>query len=432
MRFSLGVCAALAAALSFNAFGQGPTGVPVIAAPAQAIALAYERSPALRSAAASRQGVDADGLAAPIRPNPEASLTVENFGGIGGVGAYRGARSVETTLGFSQRLELGGKRPARIDLASRNSAVADLELGAARLDLTRDVMLALVEAEATARNARLEQDRVRLAAETARIASARVDAGREPLLQSRRSELNLATTNIAVERAKREAATALRNLAVVIGLPRVELAVRQPWYDEITGASRSTPQGDPIHRISANPDFKKIDIVVAQQEANVRLQHANGVPDVTVQGGMRRFQEGRETAFVASASIPLPFNDRNQAGIARAQADLRRAEAEAARARETLIASLLTAEQGLDEAQRAVQMLRRKAIPAAEQGARLASNGFAEGKFTYLEASDAQRALSDVRSQLNELMREFHTRRAEVQRLRGLGPDLATSGASVR
>jgi len=432
MRLTYCVCAALAVALSFDAFGQGPVGVPVIATPAQAIALAYERSSALRSAAASRQGVDADGLSAPLRPNPEVSLTVENFGGIGGVGTYRGARSVEATLGLSQRLELGGKRPARIDLASRNSAVADLELDAARLDLARDVTLALIEAEATARNVRLEQDRARLASDTARIASARVDAGREPLLQSRRSELNLTTANVAVERARREAATALRNLAVVIGLPRVELAARQPWYDEIIGATQAAVQGDPFHRIATNPDFKKIDFVVAQQQSNVRLQQANGVPDVTVQGGVRRFQEGRETAFVASASIPLPFSDKNQAGIARAQADLRRAEAEAARTREVLIASLLTAEQALDEAQRAVQMLRRKAIPSAEQGAKLASNGFAEGKFTYLEASEAQRALSDVRSQLNDLMREFHSRRAEVQRLRGLGPDLSINGASTR
>jgi len=432
MRLITGVVATLAVALSPHARGENVSIALSIASPGQAVALAYTNSPALRGAAASRQGVDADGLAAPLRPNPEASLTVENFGGIGGVGAYRGARSVETTLGIAQRLELGGKRTARIDLAARNSGVAGLEFEAAKLDLARDVVLALVDAEATNRNVRLEQERARLAAETTRIALARVDAGRDPLLQARRAEVVQTTANIAVEKARREAAIALRNLAGLVGVASVGLASRQPWYDDL---GRIPPLPSPDHstqRLSGNPDFQKLEHLVAQQQANLRLQHANGVPDVTLQGSVRRFQEGRETAFVAGASIPLPFNDRNQAGIARAQADMMRAEAEVQRARDTLITALVTAERGMESAWRAAQILRQRALPAAEQSAKLAINGFAEGKFTYLEASEAQRALSDARSQLNDSLREFHTRRAEVRRLRGLGPDVAIDGAPAR
>jgi len=432
MRLAIGVVAAFVAAFSPPSRGENIPGTLVITSPQQAVALAYASSPALRGAAASRQGVDADGLAAPLRPNPEASLTVENFGGIGGTGTYRGGRSVETTLGIAQRLELGGKRTARIDLATRNSGVAGLEFEAAKLDLTRDIVLALVDAEAASRNVRLEQERARQAAETARIALARVDAGREPLLQARRAEVAQATANIAVEKARREAAVALRNLATLVGVAGVELASRQPWFDDLGRAPPLPSPGNTSQRLSRNPDFQKLDHVVAQHQANLRLQHANGVPDITLQGSVRRFQEGRETAFVAGASIPLPFNDRNQSGIARAQADLLRADAEATRARDTLGTALVTAERGVEAAWRATQMLRQKVLPAAEQSARLAMGGFAEGKFTYLEASEAQRALSDARSQLNESIREFHTRRAEVQRLCGCGPDFTVNGAPAR
>lgn len=406
----------------------GLAGTIVIASPEQAVAAALARSPALRGAEASRQAVRGDALQAPLRPNPEASLVVENFGGIGGRGDYRAGRAVETTLGVSQRLELGGKRAARIGLAGRTGDVAGLEYEAARLDLARDVVTALADAAAAARNVGVEQERTRLAAETLRAARGRVEAGKEPLLQARRAEVARATAEVAAERARREAEVALRNLAVLIGAPRVELAPRQTWFDNVGPAPRPPLPADPLARMAANPDLARLDAAAAQQRANLSLQRANAIPDMSVQGYVRRFQEGRETAFVAAASIPLPINDRNQGGIARAQAELLRAELEVERSQLALAASLTTAERRTELAWRAVQSLRRDALPAAEQAARFAAGGFAEGKFGFLEVLDAQRALSDARAQLNDALREFHARRAETERLRGQDPGALPAG----
>lgn len=413
---------AAAPAVAQSPPARGQSGVVVIVSPDQAVSAALARSPVLRSAEASRQAVRGDALQAPLRPNPEASLSVENFGGIGGRGEYRGGRSSESTLGISQRIELGGKRSARVEFASRNGDMAALDYEAARLDLARDVVAALAEAVATARNVTVEQERLQLAIETVRISRGRVEAGREPLLQSRRAEVTRATAEIAVERARREADVALRSLALLIGSSAVELAPRQSWFDNIGPTPRPPLPADPFARTLANPDLAKLDVAVTQQRANLALQRANAVPDVTVSGSVRRFEASRETAFVASVSIPLPVSDRNQGGIARAQAELLRAEVEAERGRLTLATSLTTAERQAELAWRTAQRLRRDALPAAEQAARLASGGFAEGKFTFLEVLDAQRALSDTRSQLNDVRREFHARRAEVERLRGQQP----------
>lgn len=404
------------------------TGTVVIASPGQAVAEALARSPVLRGAGASREAVRGDALAAPLRPNPEASVVVENFGGVGGRGNYRGGRAIETTLGISQKVELGGKRDARIDLAGRTGEAAGLDYDAARLDLVREVVTSLANAEAAFRTIAVERDRARLAAETLRIARGKVDAGKEPLLQARRAEVTRATAEIAVDKATRDAETALHAVAVLLGVPRVELAPRRTWFDEIGPVPLQPLPADPLQRVAANPDFLKLEAVIAQQRANISVQRANAVPDVTLQGYVRRFEEGRETAFVAGASIPLPFNDRNQAGIARARAELLRAEAEADRGRLAIAASLTAAERQTELAWRSAQSLRRAALPAAEQAARLALGGFTEGKFTFLEVLDAQRALSETRVQLNETLREFHTRRAEVDRLRGQGPGIAPAG----
>ncbi len=388
------------------------------------------RSPALRGAGASREAVRGDGLQASLRPNPEASLVVENFGGFGGRGEYRGARQVESTLGLSQRLELGGKRMARIALAGRNGDVATLDYEAARLDLARDVVGALAAATAAARNVEIEKERARLAAEMLRVARGRVEAGKEPLLQVRRAEVARATADIAVERARREAEVSARSLAVLLGLPQVNLPSRQPWFEDIGAEPRTPLPADPLARLGGNPDLARFEAAIAQRRADLSLQRANAVPDVTLQGYVRRFDAGRETAFVAGASIPLPIHDRNQGGIVRAQAEANRAEAEAERGRLTLAASLLAAERRLDLTWRTVMNLRRTSLPAADQAARFAAGGFAEGKFGFLEVLDAQRSLSDTRTQLNDALREYHARRAEVDRLRGRLAGLAEGGNS--
>ncbi len=420
---SLAVPAAAARAGDVHA----PADAIVISSPKQAVAAALARSPALRGAAASRQAVRGDALTAPLRPNPEASVVVENFGGLGGRGNYRGGRTAETTLGISQRVELGGKRTARIALAVLNGDLAGLDYEAARLDLAREVVSALADAEAASRVVGVERDRARLAAETVRIARGRVEAGREPLLQARRAEVSYATADVAVDRARREAETALRALAVLIGVPRVDLAPRQPWFEDIGPMPPPPPPGGPARRLAANPDFARLEAVVAQQRANLSLQQANAIPDVTLQGHVRRFEEGRETAFIFGASIPLPVNNRNQGGIARARAELSRAETDAERGQLTLDTALATAGQRMEQAWRAARTL-RAALPAAEEAARLATGGFAEGKFTFLEVSDAQKALSDTRAQLNDALREFHARRAEAARLSGQEPGVPPAG----
>lgn len=431
MRFRFICLAALLAAVPALVQAQGtrsPSGI-VVASPEQAVATAFVSSPALRGAGAVQQAVRGDALSAPLRPNPDLSTVVEDFGGIGGRGTVRGGRAVQATVGVSQRVELGGKRGARIGLAGESNNVAGLDFTLARLDLARDVVTALADAVASARLVDIELERARLAEETVRVARGRVEAGRDPLVQQRRAEVTRTTALIASERARREAEVSLRNLTVLLGVPQLHLAPRQPWYDEIR-PSRSAPgraaqAGGSQGNLAGSPDLARLDAVVVQRRANLALQRANAVPDVTVQGYVRRLEETRETAFVVGAAIPLPIYDRNQGGIARAQAELLQAEAEVERGRLAVMASLTTAERRLDLARRSAQVLRTEVVPAAEQAARFAAGGFAAGKFTYLEVLDAQRVLSDARAQLNDALRDLHVRAAEVDRLSGRAPGLA-------
>ena len=84
---------------------------------ASALSQAEARSPAM---AASRLEADAmryDADQAGVRPNPELGLDVED--------ATRRQRTV--TVSLSQRLELGGKRAARVQAAQKAREVAEVQ-----------------------------------------------------------------------------------------------------------------------------------------------------------------------------------------------------------------------------------------------------------------------------------------------------------------
>ncbi|HWX48206.1 MAG TPA: TolC family protein [Roseomonas sp.] len=430
--FYLAAALAVLPALAHAQGGRAAAAPLIITSSQQAVEVALTMSPALMGAGAARQAVRADALQARLRPNPELTSSFENFGGFGGRNENRGFSTLETTIGLSQRIELGGKRGARMDFAARSTELAELDYQGARLEIVREVVTALAAAEAATRLVEVEQERARLAADTLRASRARVEAGRDPLLQAERAEVVRATAQIAAERAQREVQIVLADLAALIGVPRVELAPRQPWFEDIGPAPVRSASANPLARLAANPELARLEAAIAQQRSNLNLQRSNAVPDLTVNADVRRFGDTGETAFVAGASIPLPFFDRNQGGIARAHAELARAEAEAARGRSALAAQLLAAEERLALAWRTVQSLRRTAVPSAEQAARFASAGFGEGRFGFLDVLDAQRSLSDTRAQLVEAYRDFHTIRAAVQRLRGEMPAVPLQPTNIQ
>ena len=78
-----------------------------------------------------------------LRPNPEIVFEAEN---IAGSGAFSGLQATEYTLSLSQRLELGGKRGARVRAAQAEARVATLSGALSVAQLGRSVRERYVEA----------------------------------------------------------------------------------------------------------------------------------------------------------------------------------------------------------------------------------------------------------------------------------------------
>jgi outer membrane protein, heavy metal efflux system len=357
---------------------------------ATALAQGAEQSPRVAVAKAKADAAEARARQAGASPNPEFSLELENFAG---TGVFQGLRSTETTLALSQRIELGGKRSARVAVASAERDFAFLTFKAALADLDRDIRIAHAELRAAEDRAVLARENVGQARELARTARVLVEAGRDPPLRQLRAEAVLAEAQAEDARAFGELLAARRLLADLIGSSDPDLSATAS-YDE------AAPGALPPATLSLNELLAAAERDVAQ--ARIRVARADAVPDVTASGGVRRFGEGRETAFVAGFSIPLPFRDRNRGNIEAAQADslasdasLRLAGLDARRAQHD--ARML-----LGAADARVDALSGPSLAQAEEAVRIARIGYGAGKFSLVELLDAQTALTSAKLNLIE------------------------------
>lgn len=357
---------------------------------AQALAQGAEQSPRIAEAKAKAAAAEARARQAGASPNPELSVEVENFAG---TGVFQGLRSTETTLAISQRIELGDKRSARVAVASSERDFAFLSFRAAEADLARDIRIAHAELRAAEDRAVLARENVGQARELARTAKILVEAGRDPPLRQLRAEAGLAEAQAEEARAFGELLAARRLLADLIGSDDPELSAT-PLYDE--AAPGALPPATP----SLDEQIAAAERDAAQ--ARIKVARADAVPDVTASGGVRRINDGRETAFVAGFSIPLPFRDRNRGGIEAAQSDALAGEAALTQARLNARRAQHDARMLLGAADARVEALSGPSLSQAEEAVRLARIGYGAGKFGLLELLDAQAALTTAKLALIE------------------------------
>ena len=354
---------------------------------AAALAKGAEQSPRVTQAKAQADAAEARARQAGVSPNPELSIEVENFAGSG---AFQGLRSTETTLAVSQRLELGGKRSARVEVARAERDFAFLSYKTALADLDRDIRLAHAELRADEDRAVLARDNTAATEELVRIAKILVDAGREPPLRQLRAEATLAEAKAEQARTFGELLSSRRLLATLIWSEDNELSAM--FAEEVA------PPNVPVEAPTLNEQ-----LAIAQKSAaiaRVRLARANAVPDVTASGGVRRFGEGRETALVAGVSIALPFRDRNRGNIEAAQSDSIAAESAAMLARTEANRMRYDARMMLGAAEMRYEALAGLGISQAEEALRLAQLGYNAGKFSLLELLDARNALNSAKLNL--------------------------------
>lgn len=378
--------------------------LPVNLSLAQALEEASARSPAIVAAEADVVAAEARARQSGYRSNPELSLEVEN---VGGTGQLRGIRSMETTLAVNHRLDLGGRRAARLNAARAELAVQQLRLAIARADLSQSVREQFARAIAARERLAQATENSERAKELARVAGILVEAGRDPPLRALRARSAFAQAQAERESAEADELAARSSLAALFGVSSPVTAVSGATLDLIP--RQVIPEASLEARL-ANAERAAAEAVIGEQLAARRLDPAVGI-------GVRHVRETGDFGFVAGVSMPLQVFDRNQGNIAAARSALTAADARRASTLATTRARARNAIANVEAAQRRVEALERAAVPEATEALRLAELSYREGRATLLEVIDVQNAYTQSRAALTEARLALALATAELGRI---------------
>ncbi|PKP82536.1 MAG: hypothetical protein CVT79_06370 [Alphaproteobacteria bacterium HGW-Alphaproteobacteria-18] len=404
---------AIAMALSV-AHAQAQTD-PCVAAPdqteiislARAMQLALEADLRPEVATAEVRAARSERAIAALRPPDALSLEIEDFPG---TGLASNIDSLQVTGSFSRVWERGGKRQAREALAQRGVDVAATRFAAAEFDIREEIETLYAEAALAEGRLELACNQIALARDLEAVIQRRVDAARDPLLAGARATAD----RLGAEAEARRFAAQAGNLRAALGaywLSNSDFRI-EPGFLE----TRLEPRPFDASNI-ASPELDRLAMQQRQSAAQIDLERAQAIPDVTWSVGVRKFGLENDAAVIAGASIPLGSGGRSEAAVARARADQRRIEVEREALRQELVRRAAGYQRAAISARDQIKEIDALLLPAATEAVDLARDGYARGAFSYLDIIDAQRAVDDLREARLTHLRTYILNEAALARL---------------
>ncbi len=380
----------------------------------QAVALTLLQSPDLAAFGWEVRAREARIVQAGLLPNPSAAVSVENLG------THRDdiTGGLETTIQLGQLVELGGKRSARLRVASFERDVAGWDYEIRRMDLLSRVSLRFIEVLSVQRRVSLAEETLRLAGQSREAVVEKVKAGQASPVEETRAGVAFHGARIALERLKRDLEASRKTLSATWGnvTPRFKSASGDldavapvPSFEQLLGL------------LSKNPELALWASETALRRAAVELAEARAVPDLTLGAGYRRYSPSGDDVdtFLVGFSLPLPVFDRNQGGIREARTHVARSEEERRGAELRLGTALAESYRVLAAAHAELAALRETVLPGAQSAFDAVSEGYRLGRFGILDVLDSQRTLSEARLQALRAATDYHKAVVDVERLIG-------------
>ncbi|RSU75851.1 TolC family protein [Sphingomonas sp. S-NIH.Pt3_0716] len=371
-----------------------------------AITRAIDASPDGAAATARLDTLDAARAAADTRPSGAIDLLAENLG----VGGPELNRQIQVGATYNQVIERGGKRSARVGVASAEMDIARAEALVRRLDTATAVQRLYIEVQSSEAAITIAQERIAIAEQLVREVGRRVAEARDPLFAGTRARTQLAEAKVDLELAQHARDAALTRLVGLWGDSAQGIAVTKADFLAVTEASGAQEP--------AGVDLAVFEARRRRADAQLTLQRANARTDPTWSAGPRYIGTG-DVAVVGGLSIPLGNKALNRANISRAEAEGRQVEADLAVERYKKRQQIGHAAERVTETAHEVELIRDKVIPGAEQTLAQVRAGYNRGGFTFLDVSTAQTALHDARVRMVRAATLHHEARVDLDRLTG-------------
>ena len=344
----------------------------------------------------------ADQIAARLRPNPGLSISAENLR-LSGPTSF--GRLYEVAASYSDTIELGGKRELRL-------SIADLTTAAAEASFSEAMRQGLAQTKRLYFETLLAGYHLAAAVENRLTFDQLVTINLSRFKEGAVAEADL--IKVRLERARFESAVHQSELGLRQMMIRLLDRIGQPITIHRGASGDLERTGGSLDLASLReqalrnrPDIQAAEFELEAAGERVSLEQARNIPDLNPFVGFKRV--GSDNTVMAGVTIPLRIRDRNEAGIARAEAGRKIADAQLRQVRNRVLAEVESAYAAYEAAVHELATFRMDLLPPADESRTIALASYREGAADLLEVLETQRTRTAIRQEYYRTLFEYHS-----------------------
>ena len=345
--------------------------------------------------------------------NPEFEFELENFAGSGELSGF--GRSEYTAL-LSQEIPTGNKRSLSVRIAKVEKTISELMINKKGADLLLEAKKKFYELYFLQEKIALKRKQISQIENFKLQILKRVRAGKTSPLELSRIKIYLLRCKTNLKSAVSEFYSTGVYLASLWGEDSFSYKSVIAEYSEWEQFTIN----EEMNKISdLNPDLAMLKKEIQHHEAELRLEKAIKIPNISISGGIKHHSEIGLTAFTAGISIPVPLFDNNKGGVStagylvdKAVAELK---AEVLRIRSELTAKCRTLKTELGN----TKIYKNEIIPESEKTLKIISEAYAMGRSDYVEVIDVYDSVYEINEEYIQSIRDRRIELAEIERLNG-------------
>lgn len=348
---------------------------------------------------------EAERVAARLRPRPGLTVSAENLR-VSGDTPFD--RLYEAGATVTQSFELGNQRGLRMEVAERTVAVAESELTRVLRSRLFELRRAYYDAILARTILAIEEENRDNFAELVRFNTVRFEEGdiaEGELIKVRLERIRYDSAAANARLALRQANIRLLEMLGESDFARAEtLTVRGALEFRPAALDLATLRQAAL---SNRPEVKVAAAELARSQAITRLERARGKGEVTPYVGYKRV--GVDNTVLAGVTVPLPFGNRNQGGIARAEAETRVAETNIRITQNRALAEVESAFRAYETAREQVNAFEMGILRQADESRDITVAAYREGVADIVALIETQRTRTEVRANYYRTVLQYYT-----------------------
>jgi outer membrane protein, heavy metal efflux system len=348
---------------------------------------------------------EAERVGARLSPRPGLTISAENLRLSGETPANR---LHEYGIAVAQPIELGNRKGLRMEVAERTVSVSEARLTEVLrrqlFDLKRtyyESVLANVLLGIEQENRDNFEGLVKF--NTVRFEEGYIAEGDLLKVRLERTKFDFAVANAALNLRK----TKIR-LLELIGDPDFERATKV----DVNNTLRVPPVELNLSQLKETalvnrPEIKVAEAEFALAQSTIKLERSRAKGEVTPYIGYKRV--GVDNTVLAGVTVPLPLGNRNQSGIARAEAEQKVSETNLQIVRNRTLAEVEAAYRAYETAREQVRAYEAGLLRQADESREIQLGAYQEGATELITLIEAQKTRTEVRANYYRAIFEYYT-----------------------